>query len=69
MAFAPAALGTFGTVTRNSLRGPGYVSLDLAVFKNIAVTNRLRLQLRAESFNALNHTNFMNPNATVTAIA
>ena len=66
-AFAPAAIGTFGSVGRNSLRGPGYVSLDLAVFKNIAVTDRFRLQLRAESFNALNHTNFLNPNATVTA--
>ena len=66
-AFAPAALGTFGTVRRNSLRGPGYVSLDLALFKNITIAGRVRLQLRAESFNALNHTNFMNPNATVTA--
>ena len=53
-AFAAAAIGTFGSLGRNSLRGPGYVSLDLALFKNIAVTERFRLQLRAESFNVLN---------------
>ncbi|MBA3438426.1 MAG: hypothetical protein H0T92_00965, partial [Pyrinomonadaceae bacterium] len=66
-AFAPAAVGTFGNLGRNSLRGPGYASLDLALFRNIPVTERFRLQFRAESFNALNRTNFTNPNATVTA--
>jgi hypothetical protein len=66
-AFVQAAPGTFGNVGRNSLRGPGYTSLDLAVFRNVPVSARLRLQLRAEAFNALNHTNFLNPNATVTA--
>lgn len=66
-AFAPAAPGTFGTLGRNSLRGPGYATLDMALFKNIPITERLRLQFRAESFNTLNRTNFNNPNATVTA--
>jgi hypothetical protein len=65
-AFVQAALGTFGNVGRNSLRGPGYSSLDLALFRNIPLP-RVRLQFRAEAFNALNHTNFSNPNATVTA--
>jgi hypothetical protein len=37
------------------------------VFRNLPVSPRWRLQLRAEAFNALNHTNFQNPNATVTA--
>ncbi|MEO7275725.1 MAG: TonB-dependent receptor [Vicinamibacterales bacterium] len=66
-AFVPAALGTFGTVGRNSQRGPGYASVDVALFRNIPITGRFRVQLRAEAFNALNHTNFLNPNATVTA--
>jgi hypothetical protein len=66
-AFAPAALGTFGNVGRNSLRGPAYATLDLAVFKNIPVTEHFRLQFRAESFNALNRVNFNNPVAAVNA--
>jgi hypothetical protein len=66
-AFQRAALGTFGNVGRNSLRGPGYASLDIALFRNIPITERFRLQFRAESFNLLNRANFNNPNATVTA--
>jgi hypothetical protein len=66
-AFVPAAPGTFGNVGRNSLRGPGYASVDLALFRNIPINGRFRVQFRAEAFNALNHTNFLNPNATVTA--
>jgi hypothetical protein len=66
-AFVQAAVGTFGNVGRNSQRGPGYASLDLALFRNVTISSRFRVQLRAEAFNALNHTNFNNPNATVTA--
>lgn len=66
-AFTQAAPGTFGNVGRNSLRGPGFNSLDLALFKNVPLNERVRLQLRGEAFNVLNHTNFNNPNATVTA--
>lgn len=66
-AFTQAALGTFGNVTRNSFRGPGYASLDLAVAKNFKLAGRARLQFRWETFNLLNRTNFNNPNATVTA--
>ena len=66
-AFAPAALGTFGTAERNSLRGPGYANFDFALFKNIPISSRLRIQFRAESFNVFNRVNYNNPNATVTA--
>jgi len=66
-AFVQAAPGTFGTLGRNSQRGPGYASVDLALFRNIPISGRFRIQFRAEAFNALNHTNFNNPNATVTA--
>jgi hypothetical protein len=66
-AFVPAAIGTFGNVGRNSQRGPGYASLDLALFRNVALPGKFRVQVRAEAFNGLNHTNFNNPNAVVTA--
>jgi hypothetical protein len=56
----PAA-GSVGTQGRNSFRGPGYTNLDLGVFKNFGITERFRLQFRAEFFNALNHANFESP--------
>jgi hypothetical protein len=55
-AFAQPAPGRFGSVGRNTLRGPGINNWDLAFFKNIEFPGNTRLQLRFESFNAFNHT-------------
>jgi hypothetical protein len=52
----------FGNAERNSVRGPSYWRLDLVVAKDVRLMGDLRLQLRAEAFNALNHTNFRAPN-------
>lgn len=60
-AFAPNAIGTFGNVGRNALRGPGLANLDLGIFKDFAIRENHSLQFRAEGFNALNHANFGNP--------
>lgn len=60
-AFAPNALGTFGTVPRNLMRGPGTVSLDMGLMKNFRIMDRAGLQFRAEFFNAPNRVNFGNP--------
>jgi Carboxypeptidase regulatory-like domain/TonB-dependent Receptor Plug Domain len=59
---ADPALSTYGTLPRNSLRGPGYINLDMAVSKTTAITERLKLEFRAEFFNIANHANFLNPN-------
>jgi hypothetical protein len=64
-AFQPAAIGTFGTVGRNSLRGPAFFDVDTSLFKNFRLTERFGLQFRAEAFNIENRPNFNNPNATV----
>jgi len=48
----------FGNVGRNALRLPGFWNLDLGLAKNLALTERYRLQIRGEMFNSLNHTNF-----------
>jgi hypothetical protein len=46
-----------GNLSRNAFRAPGAINLDASLAKNFAVTERVRLQLRGEFFNALNHTN------------
>jgi hypothetical protein len=66
-AFTQAAIGTFGTVGRNSLRGPAFFNVDASLFKSFIFTERFRLQFRAEAFNIENRANFSNPNSTVSA--
>jgi hypothetical protein len=61
-AFAPNRIGTFGNTGRNSLRGPGAATVDFGLLKNIPVTEKMRVQFRAEAFNVLNRVNFSNPN-------
>jgi hypothetical protein len=56
-----------GTLGRNALRLPGFWNVDLAMSKNIEFTQRVRLQLRADMFNAFNHTLFSAVNTTITS--
>jgi Carboxypeptidase regulatory-like domain/TonB dependent receptor len=51
------------------IRGPGYAVLDLGILKNVDLTSRLKLQLRAEAYNALNTTNLGTPNTAPTNTA
>jgi hypothetical protein len=64
-AFATPAAFTFGNVGRNSLYGPGLQTLDVALSRIFSLTERANLQIRAEAFNALNHTNLGTPNRFV----
>jgi hypothetical protein len=63
--FNPAAFRTVagrqGSLGRNSLRGFPLSQLDLAVRRQFALSERTRLQLRAEFFNVFNHPNFGDP--------
>jgi len=43
--------------TRNAFYGPGAWSFDLAMSKAFAITERLKLEFRAEGFNIFNHSN------------
>jgi hypothetical protein len=56
--FAPQPLGTIGTAQRNSLFGPDFRHVDLSLFKNFPVTERVNVQFRVESFNISNTPNF-----------
>ena len=54
---------TYGNTGRflPDCRGPGYYIWDLSVLKNFPISERFRLQFRAEFFNALNRANFRDP--------
>ncbi len=51
----------FGSLGRNALRGPSYKNVDFSLFKDTPITEKVKLQLRAEIFNIFNHPNFSNP--------
>jgi hypothetical protein len=53
--------GIYGDAKRGLVYGPADVGTDLAVLRYVNLPSRLRLQLRGEFFNAINHVNFNNP--------
>jgi len=53
-AFAPQPVGTIGTTQRDALFGPHFRHVDLSLFKDFPITERVGLQLRAEAFNISN---------------
>jgi hypothetical protein len=64
-AFTTPAAFTFGDVGRNTVYGPGRQTLDLALQREFAMSETVKLQVRAEAFNALNHSNLGTPNRFV----
>jgi hypothetical protein len=54
-----------GGVTRNTLRGPGTVQVDLSALKNFQVVERIRVQFRAEAYNIINRGIFAQPAANI----
>ena len=61
-AFALPAPGTYGTMARNQIYGPGYGDVDLSVFKNFKITERFIVQFRTEIYNLFNRANLAPPN-------
>jgi hypothetical protein len=57
-AFSMPAFGTFGDSERNSIRGPGYSNLNLALVKPIRLGLTRIVELRAEAFNVMDRTNY-----------
>jgi hypothetical protein len=60
-AFADPAPGTFGNHERNSIRGPEFWKVDLALSRTFGITAAQSLELRAEAFNLFNRFNWGNP--------
>ena len=65
-AYQRVAAGVFGNNTRNSLRGPGYVTFDMSVQRRVRFTNRFAATLRWDVFNLFDRANFGNPNSDIT---
>jgi hypothetical protein len=65
-AFSVPAAGTWGNAGRNLGRGPSLYQIDLNLSRRIALTERLRLEIRAEAFNILNRAQLGNPTGDVT---
>jgi hypothetical protein len=70
MWFNPAAFvapqpWTWGNSSRNMLWGPGMYNWDAAMAKTFSATERIKLQLRADFLNMLNHFNLSNPSAAI----
>ncbi len=64
--YLPANLATEGSFPRNALRGPHFLTTDLALSKHIFVfAEKLDAELRADAFNVFNHTNFANPDTNI----
>jgi hypothetical protein len=59
------ALGTFGNSGRGICEGPGFFQVDLALYKNLTLSHRVKAQLRFEVFNLTNHVNFINVNTNL----
>jgi hypothetical protein len=67
-AFDTPKPGRFGSAGRNNVIGPGVSNLDFSLSRSFPLRKgERRLQLRAESFNLLNHPNFDIPNRTFDA--
>ncbi|HEV3199067.1 MAG TPA: TonB-dependent receptor, partial [Bryobacteraceae bacterium] len=66
-AFTVNAVGTFGDVPRNLLRGLAFFNVDWSVQKTFAVVERFRLDLRGDFFNLFNNVHLNAPGASVSS--
>lgn len=62
--FTQPAAGTFGNCAPQlgGLRSPRYTDVDASIHKNFPITERFKLQFRADFVNAFNHVQYNAPN-------
>jgi hypothetical protein len=61
--FVQPPAGQEGNTSRNQFFGPGFATGDVSLFKTLNLTDRLKTELRAESFNITNTPQFTNPDS------
>ncbi len=55
----------YGNLGRNIFHGPGAETFDWSLNKNFPIRERLKFQIRLETFALFNHANFGNPSSTI----
>jgi hypothetical protein len=60
-AFAEPEKGSMGNLGRNTIRGFSAAEVSVSLRRQVAITERIYLHIRAEAFNALNSPNYANP--------
>jgi hypothetical protein len=54
-------VGEDGNLSRNAFRGPSFKDVDLGLVKNTVVSDRIKVEFRADAFNLFNRVNLYNP--------
>ncbi len=65
-AFGAPAPDTFGTASNGNTRGPGYVNIDMSIFKDFHIVREQTVGFRFDAFNALNIASYGNPDVNIT---
>jgi hypothetical protein len=58
-------VAAFGNAARDILNGPGFTNLDVSFSKTVQLTERFKLDLRADALNSLNHVNLGMPDSNL----
>jgi hypothetical protein len=64
-AFKAQAAGTYGNQVRNSLLNPGNWNFNASLWRTFPISERLKLDFRAEAFNIFNHTEIGAPSTSI----
>jgi hypothetical protein len=65
-AAVPGTQIRFGTTGRNIIRGPGFFNLDASLSRDFRITEKIKMQLKAEMFGVTNTPHYNNPGTDVT---
>ena len=65
-AFVENKAGQLGAMGRNVVTGPGFKNVDIGIGRTFNMTERYRLQFKAEGFNLFNWVNLQDPEGRVT---
>lgn len=65
--FSAPAAGQFGNTGRNAFQGPHYFELDASLMKRVPLTERFRMEIRADATNLTNSVMFNGPTTDITS--
>ena len=66
-AYVPASQARPGNESVGTIYGPGSEVVNVSLLRNIRIVEGTTMQLRAETYNTLNHTNLSGPNTSLNA--